>query len=206
MSSMCVNVTDCTEINLHFTEKHLQYGATASNQTSERLLTPIQLCIISSLHVATRSLMMSVNLFRFFKFFSKRDICDYKIRRHYHFSIAQCLLQLWGWKFHNCMRGFQQEPPDETRISLISMLHFFFFHPKHVGGLECTCWSARFVIRRFHSHCCTDPESPMQYLFIKWEFKANLHLRAVSARCTHAQWSYSNWKRQGAGAIRHSGL
>lgn len=66
MSSMCGNVTDCTEIKLHFTEKHLQYGATASNQPSERLLTPIQLCIISSLHVATRSLMMSVNLFRFF--------------------------------------------------------------------------------------------------------------------------------------------
>lgn len=71
MSSMCVNVTDCTEINLHFTEKHLQYGATASNQTSERLLTPIQLCIISSLHVATRSLM-SVNLFRFFFIFLQR--------------------------------------------------------------------------------------------------------------------------------------
>lgn len=77
------------------------------------------------------------------------------------------------------------------RISIISLLHLFFFLfviSKHVGAVSAsTCWNARFLISPFRSHYRADPKSPVQNPFIEWKFKDDLHMRVVSAGCTHAQ-------------------
>lgn len=68
-----------------------------------------------------------------------RDICDYKIRSHYHCSLEQCFLN-WGTGNSRTSGEDSSGVPNEMKINL--KLHTSLDN-------ERMCWNARFN-RRFH--------------------------------------------------------